>query len=216
MQYDLAVFDLDGTILDTLADLAGSVNHALATVGCPPRTVEEVRSFIGDGIRNLIARSMPEDASPASADAAFAAFKVHYAAHCADATRPYDGVMDMLTALRDAGMTLAVLSNKADPLVQTLCGKYFPGIFTVTAGERPGIPRKPAPEAVESAVGRLGFPRERTVYIGDSDVDYRTAENAGFGCVLVDWGFRSRELLLSTGAPAVVSTVAELTEALIP
>ena len=210
MKYQLAIFDLDGTILDTLEDLWTSGCYALRSNGLPERTIDEVRSFVGNGIRNYMRRAVPEGSSEELLDRVHADFTAHYAEHCADHTQPYAGIPELLTALRSAGMKTAVVSNKADYGVQTLIGDYFPGMFDHAVGEREGVRRKPAPDAVLTVLDALSVPREQAVYIGDSDVDIETARNAGMPCISVDWGFRSTKFLIDHGAKLIVSTPSEL------
>lgn len=201
-RYKLAIFDLDGTVLDTLADLAASTNIALRQNGLPVRSVSEICSFVGNGMKKLIDRAVPGSIDHALAAKVLADFKAHYAAHCTDKTAPYTGVPAMLAALRAAGVKLAVLSNKADAAVQVLCRQYFPDMFDVVAGEREneGIRKKPAPDALLTIMKQLGVAAGDTVYIGDSDVDVMTADNAGVDMIAVTWGFRSEEMLRAAGA----------------
>lgn len=215
MNIKLAIFDLDGTTLDTLQDLADAVNHALRAQGLPEHTADEVRSYIGNGIRNLIDRSVPADTPEEVTALVFAAFKSYYAMHCKDKTCPYPGVMQMLERLKKAGMKIAILSNKADFAVQELCAQYFPGMIDYAAGEKAGVPKKPSPESVYALLKTMGCRAEEAVYIGDSEVDVLTAENAGMKSLIVDWGFRSREQLVQAGAKNIFSTTEELTEALL-
>ena len=210
MKYKLAIFDLDGTVLDTLDDLYTSVCYALEQCGYPARTKDEVRRFVGNGIRRLIDLAVPEGTSEKDADRVYKCFNEYYPKHCADATKPYDGIADMLQMLKTEGCRLAVVSNKADYAVKPLCETYFSGIFDFAVGEREGIKRKPAPDAVYEVLQTLGFRREESVYIGDSDVDIKTAENSGVDCISVDWGFRDREFLRRSGASVIVSDTAKL------
>lgn len=207
---ELAVFDLDGTILDTLEDLAGAVNHALAANGFPGRSLAEVRAFLGNGVRNLILRSLPGDADGDCADAVLADFRAYYALHSADRTKPYDGIPDLLRELRAAGIRTAVVSNKTDDAVQKLIAHYFDGLFDHIAGEKENVARKPAPDSVLNALSALGMRRENAVYIGDSEVDILTAQNAGLPCVTVTWGFRDEDFLRSRGAELCVHDTEEL------
>lgn len=207
----LAVFDLDGTVLDTLADLAGSVNFALAAGGFPQRTQKEIRSFLGNGVKNLICRSLPAK-TDAAAERVLADFKAHYALHCTDMTCPYKGIPELLVSLRAAGIRTAVVSNKTDDAVQKLAKKFFPGLFDYVAGEKEGVARKPAPDGVYAALAALGVKRENALYIGDSEVDVQTAKNAGLPCIAVSWGFRDEDVLWANGAVCVVNTVRELEE----
>ncbi len=215
MKYTLVIFDLDGTILDTLEDLTDGVNYALSECGYPVRTIEEVRSFVGNGIRKLIERALPSDTPEAEIDRVHGIFSPYYKAHCDVKTRPYDGIPEMLQMLRDAGVLTAVLSNKGDFAVQPLIRQYFPDLFTIAFGERAGIPRKPAPDAVFEILERMGVDKSDTVYIGDSNVDIETAQNAGLPCICVDWGFRDRAQLIEAGADTIVSTPEELLKAII-
>lgn len=209
-RYSLAVFDLDGTVLDTLGDLAVSTNFALKEYGLPLRSVDEVRCFVGNGIRLLIERAVPEGTDASVTDGVFETFKRHYALHCADTTRAYDGIYGLLRDLLAAGVKTAVVSNKADFAVKELCGRYFDGLFDIAVGEREGIRRKPAPDSLLEVMKSLSVAPEQTVYIGDSDVDIMTAENSGTHCVSVTWGFRDRDFLLSHGAYDLADTVEEL------
>lgn len=217
LKYQLAIFDLDGTVLDTLDDLADAVNVSLIQNGFPTRTREEVCAFVGNGIKKLIERAVPSGTPEAETARTLSMFKTYYAAHCADKTAPYAGILSMLTALREAGVKTAVLSNKADFATQALCRRYFPAHFDVVMGEREaeGIPKKPAPDAVFSVMRACGALPAETVYIGDSDVDVQTAANAGVDAVLVSWGFRSERFLLDRGARVVVHTPQELTAAVL-
>lgn len=210
MKYALAVFDLDGTILDTLDDLTDSTNAVLERYHLPSRSRDEVRRFVGNGIHKLIERAVQPETDSETAENIYRDFLPWYCAHCAVKTRPYAGIPELLRQLRKMGMKTAVVSNKADPTVRTLCEQYFPGLFHVAFGERPGIARKPSPDAVLEVLRDLRIPKEQAVYIGDSDVDIRTAENAGLDVISVDWGFRDREFLLKNGARVIASNVREL------
>ncbi len=210
MKYKLAIFDLDGTILDTLEDLTDGVNYALSECGYPVRTIDEVRSFVGNGIRRLIERALPSGTSEAEIDRVHGIFSPYYKENCDVKTKPYDGIPAMLQSLRDAGVLTAVLSNKGDFAVQPLIRQYFPDLFTIAFGERAGIPRKPAPDAVFEILERMGVDKSDAVYIGDSGVDIETARNAGLPCICVDWGFREREQLIAAGAERIVSSPGEL------
>lgn len=216
MSYKLAVFDLDGTILNTLDDLAASVNYALNAKGYPVRTTEEVCSFVGNGIRKLIERSVPQGTSIQDIDRVHEQFTSYYTNHCADKTKAYDGIYELLTELRKCGCKTAVVSNKADYAVQKLCLKFFPECFDMVAGEQqPKYNKKPAPDLVYLIMEKLDVPAEDTVYIGDSDVDILTAINAGVDCISVDWGFRSRDFLIENGAAKIVSDTIQLKNAIL-
>lgn len=210
MRYKLAIFDMDGTILNTIDDLAASLNYVLEKSGFPARTMDEVISFIGDGLRKLIERGVPEGTDSETVDKVLADFKEYYAVHCADKTAPYDGIIGLLENLRRNGCLTAVVSNKADDAVQELCRKYFDGLFDYAVGERSGILRKPAPDSVNEVLEKLNVSRGNAVYIGDSDVDIKTAENAGMDSIIVEWGFRERDFLLKKGAKTIVSAAEEI------
>ena len=200
MRYQLAIFDMDGTILNTLQDLTNSLNAALQLSGYPQHTLEEVRFFVGNGIRKLIERGVPAGTPVAQIDKVHQDFTEHYRVHCADTTQPYAGIPELLQQLRNAGCKTAVVSNKADYAVQELCKQYFDGMFDFAVGERKNILKKPAPDAVNEVLQQLQTDHSQAVYIGDSDVDYATAKNAGVDCILVEWGFRDRAFLESLGA----------------
>ena len=210
MKYKLVIFDLDGTILDTLDDLAGSVNHALVSCGLPERSRDEVRRFTGNGIRNLVERSVPGGTPSDVTDQVFSEFKAYYKEHCADCTRPYDGILKLLHDLKENGCLTAVVSNKADFAVQTLCEDYFQGMFDAVVGEKTGVRKKPAPDTVDAVLEKLHIDRKDAAYIGDSEVDIETARNAAMDCISVDWGFRSHEELIETGATSIVSSPGEI------
>lgn len=201
--YDTYVFDLDGTLLNTLDDLASSVNFALKEFDFPLRTREEVRSFVGNGIELLIKRALPNNAENAFSSV-FSIFKTHYAAHSADSTYPYDGVLPMLERLKTAKKHVAVVSNKADFAVKDLCERYFSGLIDLAVGENEaeGVKKKPAPDSVYKAIALLGG--TNAVYVGDSDVDIQTALNAHLPCLSVTWGFRDRAFLERCGATTLV------------
>ena len=208
--YKLAVFDMDGTILDTLEDLKDSTNYALEKCGYPTRTYDEVRRFVGNGIRKLIERAVPEGLTVEQIDRVHEVFTEHYKVHCADKTKAYDGIKPLLEKLRASGVKTAVVSNKADYGVQELCKEYFDGLFDYAVGEREGIRRKPAPDAVNEALRVLGMSKSEAVYIGDSDVDFETAKNAELPCISVLWGFRDEEFLRERGATLFVHDPAEI------
>ncbi|MBR1529027.1 MAG: HAD family hydrolase [Oscillospiraceae bacterium] len=212
MQYQVFIFDLDGTILNTLEDLYLSVNAALKQSGFPERSLEEVRQFVGNGIRKLIERAVPFGTLETQISQVHQDFTEHYKIHCADHTKPYDHIPEVLQKIRSAGMKTAVVSNKADYAVQILCKDYFPDLFDAVAGEREGIRKKPAPDSVQAVLNALHLTPEQAVYIGDSDVDIETAENSGMPCISVEWGFRDREFLIQHGAGKIISNPEELLE----
>lgn len=215
MKYQLAIFDLDGTLLNTLEDLADSTNYVLSLHGYPVRTLEEVRRFVGNGIRRLIEQAVPEGVGEEVVDTLFKEFMPHYQEHCADKTRPYDGVIALLQSLKQQGIRLAVVSNKEDHAVKELCDKYFPNLLEVSAGERVGIRRKPAPDTVNEVLKLLQMERKQAIYIGDSEVDVATARNAKIDCVAVDWGFRDKDCLQEAGAKVIVSTTKQVEDYII-
>lgn len=198
------IFDLDGTLLNTLGDLRAATNHALEVRGLPPHSMEEIRQFIGNGIRLLICRAMPEGTPEAEIDAALDDFKAYYAAHIHDRTVPYDGIPQLLTALRKRGIKVAVLSNKIDSASQQLIEYFFPEKTDVVFGEHVGVPRKPDPTSCRMVMQQLGVQPEQVLYVGDSGTDMQTAKNAGLYAVGVTWGFRSKEVLLEYGADVLV------------
>lgn len=210
MRYPAILWDLDGTLLDTLTDLAASTNAALAANGLPPRSMDEVRAFVGNGIRLLIERAVPAGCEAAVIEAVFAAFCAHYEAHCRDNTRPYDGILPLLERLKQAGVKSAIVSNKADFAVKTLAAAQFPDTIAVALGATDARPKKPAPDMVQAALSQLGIPRERALYVGDSEVDVATAAAAGVDSAIVTWGFRSRAQLVAAGARRLMDSVAEL------
>lgn len=199
------LWDLDGTLLDTLEDLADGVNYALTRFGYPERTLEEVRRFVGNGAKKLIDRAVPAGADPAPV---FDCFQTYYAAHCQIKTRPYTGVLQELEKL--AKYPMAVVSNKPDVAVKPLCEHYFPGVYAL--GERADCPRKPAPDMVLRAMADIGV--EKCVYVGDSEVDVLTAANAGVPCLSVLWGFRDREEIEANGGRHFCDRVEDLASTL--
>lgn len=210
MRYKLAVFDMDGTILNTLEDLADSTNYALKANGLPERTIDEVRRFVGNGIRLLIERAVPTDTDKELTDKVFDTFKEYYKTHCAVKTRPYDGIKDVLSELRKAGCLTAVVSNKADFAVQDLCKDYFDNLFDFAIGEREGIKKKPAPDSVFEVLSKLNVEKDNAVYIGDSDVDFATSVNAGMDVIMVGWGFRDAEFLREKGVKRIIKQPSEI------
>ena len=198
---DTVIFDLDGTLLDTLEDLTDSVNHAMEKFGFPVHTIEEIRTFVGNGAPKLLERSIPDGVANPDYEAALTAFKAHYAEHCEDKTGPYEGVPEMLAGLKEQGYHLAVVSNKFDGAVKKLCKKYFGEFISVSIGESEEVKRKPAPDTVYRALRELGCDASHAVYVGDSEVDIQTAKNASLPCISVTWGFRTEEKLRDEGAP---------------
>ena len=210
------IFDLDGTLLNTLADLRNSTNFSLKNHNFPERTTEEIQKFVGNGLRMLIKRAVPYGTDDATVDSVLTQMKAHYREHYHDATTPYDGVLSLLRALKEAGFRMAIVSNKADPMVQLLRTLYFDDLIPVAIGETDSVECKPSPDMVLLALKRLNCTEEDAFYIGDSEVDIETAKNAGLPCLSVGWGFRSEEVLRRAGAETIYFSPAELCEALIP
>jgi phosphoglycolate phosphatase len=216
MKYQTYIFDLDGTLLDTLGDLAASVNFALRAHGMPEHSHDDVRRFVGNGVRKLMERAIPDGAGNPCFNETFATFRQHYMAHSLDTTRPYEGISEALETLKARGCHLAVVSNKMMAATQELCHHFFPDTIEVAIGEdeAAGIRRKPAPDTVFAALRQLNdislTSKSSAVYVGDSDVDILTARNAGIPCISVLWGFRDRDFLLSHGAQTFIAHPAEL------
>lgn len=200
------IFDLDGTLLDTLDDLAAAVNHALQTCGYPVRTRDEVRQFIGNGVIRLMQRAMPAGVSQPEFDRCFASFRSFYLSHMTDLTRVFPGVLPLLEALRDRDIKTAVVSNKLHAGVTGLCSDYFGDLLSCAFGVQEEGERKPNPVNVFRALEHLGVKQEHAVYVGDSEVDVQTAQNAGLRCIGVTWGYRNKETLLQSGAGALIDT----------
>lgn len=197
---DTVIFDLDGTLLNTLEDLTDSVNHVMGQYGLPAHTVEEVRSYVGNGAAKLIERSVPQGTGHPAYEEMLSAFRAHYAAHCEDKTAPYEGIYEMLSALKRTGYRMAVVSNKPDRAVKQLCRKFFLENIQEASGESAKVKKKPAPDMVYRTLAGLSSEAARAVYVGDSDVDLQTAANVPMMCISVTWGFRTREQLLAAGA----------------
>ena len=212
MKYDTYIFDLDGTLLDTLADLAASTNYALRTHGMPEHSIDDIRRFVGNGVRKLIERAIPNGEANPDVEATFATFREHYMHHSLDTTRPYPGIPEALAELKAKGCKLAVVSNKMMAATVELCRHFFPDTIEVAIGEHEaeGIRKKPAPDTVFAALRELGVDKSGAVYVGDSDVDVQTAANSGLPCISVLWGFRDRDFLIQHGAKTFISAPSEL------
>ena len=209
MSYDTYIFDLDGTLLDTLQDLATSVNYALRQHRMPEHSIDDVRRFVGNGVRRLMERAVPEGAANPAFEAAFATFREYYMEHSLDTTRPYDGIPELIHELKQRGCRMAVVSNKMMAATQELVHHFFPEIeVAIGEHEAEGIRKKPAPDTVFAAMKQLG--QGSAVYVGDSDVDLATARNSGLPCISVLWGFRDREFLLEHGATTFVEQPREI------
>lgn len=208
----VVIFDLDGTLLNTLDDLADSTNYALSRFGYPTRTIDEVRQFVGNGVAKLIERAIPEGKNNPNFEKCLAIFKENYAQNMYNKTAPYNGIIEMLSNLKSKGIKIAVVSNKFDLAVKELCKKYFEGFIDFAAGENEaqGIKKKPAPDTVISVLNEFNFAPEDAVYVGDSDVDIMTAKNSKMPCISVTWGFRDEKFLLENGATILINAPSEI------
>ena len=209
-EYSTYIFDLDGTLLDTLTDLAASCNYALQQYGMPQRTIDEVCMFVGNGVKKLMERAITNGLDNPQFEDVYQCFRQHYLEHGLDHTAPYAGVMPMLAELKRRKKNIAVVSNKFYKATQELCQHFFGEYVEVAIGEREGINKKPAPDTVLEALAQLGVTNEGAVYIGDSDVDIATAKNCHMPCISVLWGFRDKEFLLRSGASTFISSPDEL------
>ena len=207
---DNFIFDLDGTLLNTLNDLAASTNYALRWAGMPEHSVDDVRRFVGNGVKKLMERAIPDGLDNPKFDETYANFRKHYLEHSLDTTKPYSGIPEVLAELKRRGKKLAIVSNKFYAATQELARHFFPETIEVAIGERENIRKKPAPDTVLEAMRQLGVGKEGTVYIGDSDVDIDTARNVGVPCISVLWGFRDRDFLIEHGATHLISKPEEL------
>ena len=210
MSIKAVIFDLDGTLLNTLEDLTDSTNAALQQYSYPTRTIDEVRRFVGNGVRLLMIRAVPGGESNPLFEETFAQFKEYYGEHCNDNTKPYEGMIELLETLKSKGYSVAIVSNKIDFAVKELSALYFKGIVPVAIGEKEGVRRKPAPDTVREALKELGRTAEEAVYVGDSDVDIETAKNADMPCISVLWGFRDLEFLEEHGAKRYARTAEDV------
>ncbi len=207
---DTIIFDLDGTLLNTLEDLTDSVNYALDQFKLPPRDISEIRRFVGNGANKLIERAVGKRLDDAARQECLKIFKAHYRENMNNKTRPYDDVLDLIRQLLEKGYRLAIVSNKFDKAVKGLNVSYFEGLFPVAIGESETVAPKPAPDSVFEALRQLDSDTSKAIYVGDSDVDVRTAKNAGLPCIGVTWGFRDRDLLVSEGADEIIDSPKEL------
>ena len=212
MRYQAVLFDMDGTVLDTLRDLHAAANRALAEFSLPPMSLDETRRRVGNGSRRLIELSVPEGTAPARIDEILAWYLPWYNAHANDTTAPYPGIPELLESFRAGGLAMAIVSNKPDRTVRELAEIHFPGLFSCAVGENEarGVRRKPAPDTLLAAARELGTPPGSCLYVGDSEVDILTAARAGMDCASVLWGFRSREELAAAGAKLLFHTPDEL------
>lgn len=209
-KYDTVIFDLDGTLLNTLEDLADSVNHALSQEKMPLRSLEEIRHFVGNGVLRLMELSVPEGRKNPRFEEAYTAFKNYYSAHCNDKTDVYPHIPELLSELKKRGYRMAIVSNKYHDAVQELKKQYFEQYIDVAIGEREGIRKKPAPDTVLAALKELGSTKEHSVYVGDSEVDIATAAGSGMDCIVVEWGFRTKEEQKKAGGKIFAAAPSEI------
>ena len=202
---DTVIFDMDGTVLDTLQDLANAVNYVLSTFNMPTHEVEEYRKWFGNGIRYALRCAVPKDTTEETIDNMLPVFKKYYDVHCLDKTRPYDGIVELMKLLKEHGYKMAIVSNKIDSAVKELNNRFFKDYVDVAIGERDGIRRKPAPDTVIEALKELHSSGDTSIYIGDSEVDFETANNSNLPSILVLWGFRDKDYLLGIGAKEFAS-----------
>lgn len=214
MNKNILIFDLDGTLLNTIEDLANSTNYALNTLGYPQKTVEQVRNYVGNGVAKLIERAIPNGRANRDFEQCLEIFKENYSKNMYNKTAPYDGIIEMLKQLRINGYKVAVVSNKFDAAVKELCKKYFPDMIDVAIGENEagGIKKKPAPDTVSKALKELNGKTSDAIYLGDSEVDIQTAQNSNMPCISVTWGFKDKDFLIQHGAKILVSTPHEIIE----
>lgn len=206
----LIIFDLDGTLLYTLEDLMSSINFTLDLFGYPERTLEEISSFVGNGVQHLLRKSLPARISDKDFDLCFACFKDHYSKHCCEKTRPYDGIIETLKALRSRGLRIGIVSNKFQSAAEEVCEHYFEGLYDSVMGESEICRRKPAPDGINILCDIYNVDKDDCIFFGDSEVDVKTGENAGVFCVSVLWGFRDEEFLSSHGAKLFINRPSEI------
>ena len=209
-KYHTVLFDMDGTILDTLDDLTDSVNHTLRQMGYGERTREEVRAYLGYGSRHLMEMALGGAAEPKTVDEAFRIYRAWYGTHTQIKTKPYDGITDVMRALRARGIRVAVASNKPEAMVEKLCEYHFPGLVDAAVGDAEGRRRKPHSDMIDAVLSQLGVSRSGAVYVGDTEVDVQTAQNARLPVIAVGWGFREREQQIEAGATVFADTPDEL------
>lgn len=215
MKYKAALFDMDGTLIDSLEDMMDSVNATLSHFSMPQISYEQTRCYVGNGARRLIEQAVPAGTDSRLFEQVYNYYLGYYNTHAGIKTHPYEGIIPMLSALKNAGMKLAVISNKPDATVRELTPVFFDGLFELSVGESPSVRRKPAPDTVYAAINAMGLEKSECVYIGDSEVDVATAKNAGVDCIAVTWGFRTVQTLLDAGAETLINTVPELEKKLL-
>ena len=210
MKYEAIIFDLDGTLTDTLGDLANSVNFAMREFGFPERTIEEVKSLVGNGVRRLIYSSVPENTDEKTAEECLSVFKEYYKNNSLVETKPYDGIILMLENLKKQGIKTAVVTNKMQEAAVDIVRIFFGNLIDITLGQIDGVSQKPQPDGIYHVLERLGVSKEKSVYVGDSEVDCVTAKNAGIPCIGVTWGFRDKSVLVENGADFIADTPEEV------
>lgn len=210
MKYKAVIWDLDGTLLNTLEDLMNSVNYGLSKHGMPEITLEQTRRFVGNGVAKLVERAVPAGTDGNVQADVLKDFKEYYSIHSKDKTKPYDGVVELMTKLKSEGYKLSIVSNKLKEAVEELAGIYFPGLIDVAMGDTPNIPKKPAPDMIYKALELLGVEKDEAVFIGDSDVDVATGINSGMDMITVLWGFRDKDELVKAGAEVFAESTIEL------
>lgn len=215
MKYKAVIFDMDGTILNTLEDLKNATNYSLRQFGMPERSLEEVRMFVGNGIRKLVERAVPAGTPKEKIDQILDVFLEYYEIHSADNTSPYPGILELVEKLKKSGIKTAVSTNKANVPAQELGREYFNGIFDLIVGQQDGLKVKPAPDSVNKILSILDIQKKDAIYIGDSDVDVQTAKNSGLDFIGVSWGFRGREFLEKNGAKNIVDNANEILDLVI-
>ena len=215
MKYDAIFFDLDGTVVDSLQDIADAVNHTMRHFQLPERTADELKPHLGWGVGHLMRAILPE-LPQEKVDEVLDHYRPYYARHAGDKSRPFDGIPGMMERLKASGLLLAILSNKPDAAVQPLVRRYLSGLVSLDVGELPNVRRKPHPDMVEAAARQLNVPLARCLYVGDTEVDIDTAKNAGIDCACVTWGFRTRKQLRSAGATVIVDTPEALASYILP
>lgn len=221
MKYELIIFDMDGTILNTIEDLTDCANHFCAQYGFKTHTYDEFKFFVGNGIPKMIQRALPKDIAPELYEKILSDYLEYYPKHSAEKTRAYDGIIECIKNLKKAGLTIAVNTNKIESAAIDLCNDYFPNLFDIISGSRKGVPPKPAPDGIFEILEKFGINRKEYInsgkkipacYIGDSDVDLQTGINSGLDFIGVDWGFRGKDFLFQHGAQKVLETAQELSE----
>ncbi len=210
MKYEAVIFDLDGTLTDTLGDLKNSVNYAMREFGFPERTLEEVRSFVGNGVRKLIYLSVPENTDSATAERCLAVFKEYYKNNSLVETKPYDGITEMLENIKSKGIKTAVVTNKMHEAAEEIVRIFFGNLIDITLGQVDGVAQKPQPDGIYYVLDKLGVSKEKSIYVGDSEVDCITAKNAKIPCIGVTWGFRDESVLVENGADYIADIPEEI------